>query len=282
MVELQALLDAPTRPASPKSRSDLDPSRRSLLDLLVPRQSEEDTRPEPSTVTMPRSIRKFPELVLNCPVEDGDNSLATESSQQTISTSASVRLPGGFATNLGSSEQPLPMRFPRDTADMSVQMPRRDSLEGTRPLMLPDPYAHTVFFANGGFITFAEGVVPPHLDSMLAEQAAEESGVEVSAAPQDADAGVAVAGHREDHATSDAPERVAQTPSPTHVLNQVRTFDRVLSWADEMEDQYFAPQVAPWSAALPHGLERVPQNHAETPNGDGTPEPSITPPSPIQ
>jgi hypothetical protein len=79
--KLQAILNAPTRPASPKSRSDLGPSKMSLLDLLVPRQPQEDARPskqssEPSTVEMPRSVRNFPQLVFTCPPEDGDNSFA--------------------------------------------------------------------------------------------------------------------------------------------------------------------------------------------------------------
>jgi hypothetical protein len=175
----------------------------------------------------------------------------------------------------------LPLRLPQDTANMSVKMTHLDSLEGTRPLMLPDPYAHTVFFANGGSITFGEGVVPRHPDSVPIEQAAEGPGSVIDDAPQEEDATT-----QEDQETSGGQDdRTPQTPSPTHALTPVPTPNRGLNWADEMEDLEQAPQAAPWSAALPHGPERVPQNDVEALNGGGTPEPTTTPaspPSPIQ
>jgi hypothetical protein len=151
---------------------------------------------------------------------------------------------------------------------MSVKMTHLDSLEGTRPLMLPDPYAHTVFFANGGSITFGEGVVPRHPDSVPIEQAAEGPGSVIDDAPQEEDATT-----QEDQETSGGQDdRTPQTPSPTHALTPVPTPNRGLNWADEMEDLEQAPQAAPWSAALPHGPERVPQNDVEALNGGGTPE----------
>jgi hypothetical protein len=164
---------------------------------------------------------------------------------------------------------------------MSVKITHLDSLEGTRPLMLPDPYAHTVFFANGGSITFGEGVVPRHPDSVPIEQAAEGPGSVIDDAPQEEDATT-----QEDQETSGGQDdRTPQTPSPTHALTPVPTPNRGLNWADEMEGLEQAPQAAPWSAALPHGPERVPQNDVEALNGGGTPEPTTTPaspPSPIQ
>jgi hypothetical protein len=74
--------------------------------------------------------------------------------------------------------------------------------------MLPNPYAHTVYWADGRMIVFGEGVILPHLDSVRDEQAAEE--------PEDEDAGSVIAGDRENQVTSGQDQFYRSTSESTY------------------------------------------------------------------
>jgi hypothetical protein len=181
-------------------------------------------------------------------------------------------------------------------------MRRRNLLEGSNPLMLPDPFVHTVFFPDGSFINFGEGVVPPHpntvrdagraqtSEAVQAETgdtsqgdlagltAAEEEPVEVSEA--------SVAPNEFYQSTSESiyngrpsSDRVLQPPPLTNVYTPALTYharNRILNWAGEMEELDSTVQPTSRSNFLTHGRQQGRFRSSATPTTAPTTRPAAT------
>jgi hypothetical protein len=125
------------------------------------------TCPQEEPVTLPWSVRQFLTTTFVCPQEEPIDLLASPPpatmEQTTKESCTSIQPRSNMTFKPTTTMKGSPVRLPGAPTDTSpsVIMPRRNSLEGTRPYMFPAPYAHTTFFSDDSFLVFGEGEVPP-------------------------------------------------------------------------------------------------------------------------